>query len=106
MYTSSSSVNPTPLAHADTQTDNHPRKGLSQHSSSTPENYKSRRKRGEERERERVVNAHYTRPHYVPVIRQQFQTIEMILRLYSGDIVPFVRGRVIAVLHFRLRQIF
>ncbi|GFS50054.1 uncharacterized protein TNCV_881061 [Trichonephila clavipes] len=53
------------------------------HSSSTPENYKSRRKDGE------VVNAHYTRPHYVPVIRQQFQTIEMILRLHSGDLVPF-----------------
>ncbi|GFT16034.1 uncharacterized transposon-derived protein F54H12.3 [Trichonephila clavipes] len=52
-----------------------------------------------------VVNAHYTRPHYVPVIRQQFQTIEMILRLHSGDLVPFERGRVIAVLHFRLRQI-
>ncbi|GFT03104.1 uncharacterized protein TNCV_1361711 [Trichonephila clavipes] len=53
----------------------------------------------------KVVNAHYTRPHYVPVIRQQFQTIEMILRLHSGDLVPFERGRVIAVLHFRLRQI-
>ncbi|GFW96212.1 uncharacterized protein TNCV_571831 [Trichonephila clavipes] len=52
-----------------------------------------------------VVNAHYTRPHYVPVIRQQFQAIEMILRLHSGDLVPFERGRVIAVLHFRLRQI-
>ncbi|GFT51545.1 uncharacterized transposon-derived protein F54H12.3 [Trichonephila clavipes] len=52
-----------------------------------------------------VVNAHYTRPYYVPVIRQQFQTIEMILRLHSGDLVPFERGRVIAVLHFRLRQI-
>ncbi|GFW82129.1 uncharacterized transposon-derived protein F54H12.3 [Trichonephila clavipes] len=47
-----------------------------------------------------IVNAHYTRPHYVPVIRQQFQTIEMILRLHSGDLVPFERGRVIAVLHF------
>ncbi|GFT22639.1 uncharacterized protein TNCV_3393231 [Trichonephila clavipes] len=57
------------------------------HSSSTPENYKSRREDGE------VVNAHYTRPHYVPVIRQQFQTIEMILRLHSGDLVPFERSR-------------
>ncbi|GFY49331.1 uncharacterized transposon-derived protein F54H12.3 [Trichonephila inaurata madagascariensis] len=52
-----------------------------------------------------VVNAHYTRPHYVPVIQQQFQTIEMILRLHSGDLVPFERVRVIVVLHFRLRQI-
>ncbi|GFV68936.1 hypothetical protein TNCV_3180481 [Trichonephila clavipes] len=38
--------------------------------SSTPENYKVEGKDGE------VVNAHYTRPHYVPVIRQQFQTVE------------------------------
>ncbi|GFW27898.1 uncharacterized protein TNCV_767781 [Trichonephila clavipes] len=45
---------------------------------------------GKDRE---VVNAHYTRPHYVPVIRQQFQTIEMILRLHSGDLVPFERSR-------------
>ncbi|GFS98545.1 uncharacterized protein F54H12.2 [Trichonephila clavipes] len=44
-----------------------------------------------------VVNAHYTRPHYVPVIRRHFQTVEMVLRLHSGELVPFERGRVIAV---------
>ncbi|GFX23511.1 uncharacterized protein TNCV_3769851 [Trichonephila clavipes] len=52
-----------------------------------------------------VVNAHYTRPHYVPVIRRHFQTVEMVLRLHSGELVPFERGRVIAVLHVRMRQI-
>ncbi|GFS68745.1 hypothetical protein TNCV_1959471 [Trichonephila clavipes] len=53
------------------------------HSSSTPENYKSRRKDGE------VVNAHYTRPHYGTCYSTTtFQTIEMILRLHSGDLVP------------------
>ncbi|GFU12151.1 uncharacterized protein TNCV_2167481 [Trichonephila clavipes] len=52
-----------------------------------------------------VVNSHYTRPHFVPVIRQHFQTIELVLRLHSGDLVPFERGRVIAVIHFRMRQI-
>ncbi|GFV88856.1 uncharacterized protein TNCV_4609011 [Trichonephila clavipes] len=52
-----------------------------------------------------VVNAHYTRPHYVPVIRRHFQTVEMVLRLHSGELVPFERGRVIAVLwHRRLVQ--
>lgn len=51
-----------------------------------------------------VVNAHYARPIYVPVIRQHFQTIEMVLRLHSGELVPFERGRVIAVLHFRMKQ--
>ncbi|GFW64837.1 uncharacterized transposon-derived protein F54H12.3 [Trichonephila clavipes] len=52
-----------------------------------------------------VVNAHYTRPHYVPVIRRHFQTVEMVLRLHSEELVPLERGRVIAVLHFRMRQI-
>ncbi|GFT51061.1 uncharacterized protein TNCV_4490411 [Trichonephila clavipes] len=33
----------------------------------------------------------------IPVIRQQFQTIEIILRLHAGDFVSFERGRVIAV---------
>ncbi|GFX85347.1 uncharacterized protein F54H12.2 [Trichonephila clavipes] len=32
-----------------------------------------------------VVNSHYTRPHFVPVIRQHFQTIELVLRLHSGQ---------------------
>lgn len=52
-----------------------------------------------------VVNAIYVRPRYVPVIRRHFQTIEIVLRLHSGELVPFERGRVIAVLHFRMRQI-
>ncbi|KAF8795493.1 putative uncharacterized transposon-derived like protein [Argiope bruennichi] len=52
-----------------------------------------------------VVNAHFVRPHYVPVLRQHFQTIEMSLRLHSGELVPFERGRVIVVLHFRMRQL-
>ncbi|GFT09034.1 uncharacterized protein F54H12.2 [Trichonephila clavipes] len=52
-----------------------------------------------------VVNAHYTRPHYVPVIRRHFQTVEMVLRLHSGELVPFEREKVIAVLwHRRLVQ--
>ncbi|GFX78919.1 uncharacterized protein TNCV_3912081 [Trichonephila clavipes] len=55
--------------------------------------------------KDEVVNSHYTRPHYVPVIRQHFQPIELNLRLHSGDLVLFERGRVIAVIHFRMRQI-
>ncbi|GBN66757.1 hypothetical protein AVEN_169116-1 [Araneus ventricosus] len=52
-----------------------------------------------------VVSAHYDRPHYVPVIRQSFQTIEIELRLNSGALVPFEREKVIIVLHFRVQQI-
>ena len=52
-----------------------------------------------------IVNAHYSRPFYLPVIRQHFQTIQIDLRLHSGDLVPFERGKVFITLHFRLRQI-
>ncbi|GBL63121.1 hypothetical protein AVEN_107144-1 [Araneus ventricosus] len=52
-----------------------------------------------------VVSAHYDRPHYVPVTRQSFQTTEIELRLNSGALVPFERGKLIIVLHFRMRQI-
>lgn len=50
-----------------------------------------------------IVNAHYVRPHYVPVIRKHFQTIQIEMRTNSGDLVPFERGKVILVLHFRMR---
>ncbi|GFT89916.1 uncharacterized protein TNCV_1666321 [Trichonephila clavipes] len=35
--------------------------------------------------KDEVVNSHYTRPHYVPVIRQHFQPIELNLRLHSAN---------------------
>jgi hypothetical protein len=52
-----------------------------------------------------IISCHYDRPQYVPVIRQSFQTLDIELRLNSGDFVPFERGKVIVVLHFRMRQI-
>ncbi|GIY37614.1 uncharacterized protein CDAR_125911 [Caerostris darwini] len=42
---------------------------------------------------EDVINVLYDRPHYVPVIRQSFQTIEIEIRLNSGNLVPFERGK-------------
>ncbi|GFT14918.1 uncharacterized protein TNCV_3483661 [Trichonephila clavipes] len=38
-----------------------------------------------------AVSAQYDRPHYVPVIRQSFHTIEIEIRLNSGDLLPFER---------------
>ena len=52
-----------------------------------------------------IISRHYDRPQYLPVARQCFQTIHVELRLNSGDFVPFERGKVIVVLHFRMRQI-
>ena len=52
-----------------------------------------------------MVNVQYDRPHYVPIVRNSFNTIEVEIRLNSGDFVPFERGKLILVLHFRRRQI-
>lgn len=52
-----------------------------------------------------TVSVHYDRPHYLPVSRQCFQSIEVETRLNSGEYVPFERGKLIIVLHFRRRQI-
>lgn len=52
-----------------------------------------------------IINAHYPRPFYLPVIRQHFQTIHIDIRLHSGNLVPFERGKVFVTLHFCLRQI-
>ena len=52
-----------------------------------------------------IISRHYDRPQYLPVARQSFQTVNVELRLNSGDFVPFERGKVIVVLHFRMRQI-
>ncbi|GFY67330.1 hypothetical protein TNIN_162601 [Trichonephila inaurata madagascariensis] len=40
--------------------------------------------------RKRYRNAHHTTPYFVPVIRQ---TIELVLGLHSGDLVPIERGQ-------------
>lgn len=52
-----------------------------------------------------IISQYYGRPQYVPLMRNSFQTIDIELRLNSGDFIPFQRGKVIVVLHFRPRQI-
>ncbi|GFY04075.1 uncharacterized protein TNCV_1198531 [Trichonephila clavipes] len=52
-----------------------------------------------------TISQYYDRPQYLPLVRHSFQTIQSELRLNSGDFVPFERGKVIIVLHFRMRQI-
>ncbi|GFX55787.1 uncharacterized transposon-derived protein F54H12.3 [Trichonephila clavipes] len=52
-----------------------------------------------------TISQCYDRPQYLPLVRHSFQTIQSELRLNSGGFVPFERGKVIIVLHFRMRQI-
>ncbi|KMQ81411.1 lrr and pyd domains-containing protein 3-like protein, partial [Lasius niger] len=48
-----------------------------------------------------LVSAQYERPHYLPVSRKTIDTIEMNIRLHTGELVPFERGRSYVKLHFR-----
>ena len=52
-----------------------------------------------------MFHVQYDRPHYVTVVRNSFNTNEVEIRLNSGYFVPFERGKLILVLHFRRRQI-
>lgn len=52
-----------------------------------------------------VISQYFERPQYLPVTQQTFQTINIEIRLNSGDFVPFEKGKVIIVLHFRMKQI-
>lgn len=52
-----------------------------------------------------MVLASYDRPHYCPLSRRNFQSIEVNIRTHTGRLVSFVNGRVIVKLHFRLRHL-
>ncbi|GFY32025.1 uncharacterized protein F54H12.2 [Trichonephila clavipes] len=41
-----------------------------------------------------TISQYYDRPHYLPLVRHSFQTIQSELRLNSGDFVPFERGQI------------
>ena len=49
----------------------------------------------------RTVVQTYSPPHYVSVLKRQFETIEMDIRDDTGARIPFQSGRVIVKLHFR-----
>lgn len=46
----------------------------------------------------------YDKPHYLPVSRLQFDTVEILLTTDSGDKVPFTAGRAVVTLHFRRKR--
>ena len=52
-----------------------------------------------------IISSQYDRPHYLPVSQKYFQTIEIEIKSVTGKPVPFERGKVIIVLHFRMRQL-
>lgn len=52
-----------------------------------------------------MIHELYDRPHYVPILRKNFQTIEIVIRTHTGNLVSFARGKLIVKLHFRLKHL-
>lgn len=46
----------------------------------------------------------YNNPYYIPLLRREFETLEIELKDETGNTVPFELGRVIVVLHFRKNE--
>lgn len=51
-----------------------------------------------------VVRTIYTHPHYVPVGRKEFDSIEININTELGKPVPFLFGKSVVTLHFRRRH--
>jgi hypothetical protein len=49
----------------------------------------------------RTVRVVYNRPHYVPVGRREFETIEISMNSEVGKPMPFDFGKSVVTLHFR-----
>ena len=47
-----------------------------------------------------IVMKTFLSPQYIPVSRKQFNTIEMNIRLHTGELVPFAAGHLLVTLHF------
>ena len=49
-----------------------------------------------------IVNVIYEKPQYVPVQQRNFDSIEIDIKADTGQPIPFVHGKVIVTLHFKL----
>ena len=47
------------------------------------------------------ISKSFERPHYLPVSRREFETIEVNIKRDTGESVPFELGKVLLTLHFR-----
>lgn len=52
-----------------------------------------------------VVSIQYDRPHYLPVSRKMIDTLEIVIRSHTGELMPFERGRTYVKLHFRQKYL-
>lgn len=47
----------------------------------------------------------FDRPHYLPVSRKSFDSLEIVIRNHLGELTPFERGRSYVKLHFRQKYL-
>lgn len=52
-----------------------------------------------------MIHEVFDRPHYIPVTRKNFQTIETVIRTHTGRLMSFERGKLIVKLHFRQKYL-
>ena len=52
-----------------------------------------------------TVHYLFEKPHYIPLARFQFDTVEILLSTDKGEKISFVNGHTIATLHFRRRRL-
>jgi hypothetical protein len=51
-----------------------------------------------------IIRTIFTHPHYVPVARKEFDSIQILLSTELGQPFPFLFGKSVAALHFRRRH--
>ena len=52
------------------------------------------------------IHVIYDNPHYIPVLKSNFETIEIDIRSDTGESVLFNTGKVFIKLHFRPKRLF
>lgn len=52
-----------------------------------------------------MIHELFDRPHYIPLARKNFQTVETVIRTHMGRLVSFERGNLIVKLHFRQKYL-
>lgn len=51
-----------------------------------------------------IVHRIFTKPHYIPLSRFQFNTVEILLTSDTGKEIPFINGHTVVTLHFRRKR--
>jgi len=52
-----------------------------------------------------LVSVQFDRPHYLSVSRKDIETLEIVIRMHTGELTPFERGRSYVKLHFRQKYL-